>query len=109
MTNSISCPVCQNLCSSLATSCPKCGHPLNNKSEAETSSVHNPQPFLIILRVIAVISLIIGVLFGLSLIYGLFFNFEGLMARGGKNVLLFLGGIISYAFFSFLISQSKKK
>ncbi len=29
MTNSISCPVCQNLCSSQAFSCPKCGHPIN--------------------------------------------------------------------------------
>jgi len=28
--NSISCPVCQNLCSSQAVSCPKCGHPFVN-------------------------------------------------------------------------------
>jgi hypothetical protein len=30
MSSSISCPVCQNLCSSMAVSCPKCGHPFIN-------------------------------------------------------------------------------
>ncbi len=29
--DSISCPVCQNLCSTLAVACPKCGHPFNQK------------------------------------------------------------------------------
>ncbi len=36
-TNSISCPVCQNLCSSQAISCPKCGHPFNQKEQRSES------------------------------------------------------------------------
>lgn len=31
MTNTISCPVCENICSSQASSCPKCGHPLKQE------------------------------------------------------------------------------
>ncbi len=29
MAESITCPICSNLCSTQATSCPKCGHPIN--------------------------------------------------------------------------------
>lgn len=106
MTNSISCPICNNLCSSQADSCPKCGHPFNQKGETKKTG-KNPAYF-IILKIIANLCLIVGVMFGLSLIYGLFFNFEGLLARGWKNVLLFLGGMILYAFFTYLISVGKK-
>lgn len=41
MTNSISCPVCSNLCSSQAISCPKCGHPIN-KTDIIKKSDKNP-------------------------------------------------------------------
>jgi uncharacterized membrane protein HdeD (DUF308 family) len=40
--NSISCPVCQNLCSSQALSCPKCGHPF-----AKKEVLSNGQEFLL--------------------------------------------------------------
>ena len=107
MTNSISCPVCQNLCSSQASSCPKCGHPFIQKNESEGTA--KSPVFLVIFKILAYFSLIVGIVFGLSLIYGLFFNLDGLMARGWKNLLLFLGGMIFYAFFSFLISVGKRK
>jgi hypothetical protein len=29
MAESVTCPICSNLCSTQATSCPKCGHPIN--------------------------------------------------------------------------------
>lgn len=38
MTNSTICPVCENLCSSLAVSCPKCGHPFAPKEELPIKS-----------------------------------------------------------------------
>jgi uncharacterized membrane protein HdeD (DUF308 family) len=40
--NSISCPVCQNLCSSQALFCPKCGHPF-----AKKEVLSNGQEFLL--------------------------------------------------------------
>jgi len=43
--NSISCPVCQNLCSSQAVSCPKCGHPFVNGNAEKVPNIdtlHKP-------------------------------------------------------------------
>lgn len=37
MTNSISCPICQNLCSTQAVSCPKCGHPFSKDNILNTN------------------------------------------------------------------------
>ena len=39
MTNLISCPVCQNECSSEAVACPKCGHPFNGNSDTYQSEI----------------------------------------------------------------------
>jgi hypothetical protein len=43
MTNSISCPVCQNLCSTQAVSCPKCGHPFDNNKSIKNKGIIDPQ------------------------------------------------------------------
>lgn len=113
MTNSISCPVCNNLCSTLAVSCPRCGHPFNQKTET-TVNPSNSQPFIIIFRILAYISLAVGGWFGFLLIFGTIANTflgslnEWLNEKGYGFILPFLLGIISYAFFSFLVSNAKK-
>jgi hypothetical protein len=35
MPESINCSICNNLCSTKATSCPKCGHPINPIKQSE--------------------------------------------------------------------------
>lgn len=116
MTNSISCPVCENLCSTQAVSCPKCGHPFNNKETLKNeSSTKGKQPFVIIFKVIAYISLAIGGINGLFLavaIIAAFFvdnRYTFWEKEGVKTVLYFLIGMVSYGFFSFLISVSQRK
>lgn len=45
MTNSIYCPVCENLCSAQAVACPKCGHPINKiKQSVQTENKNSTQP-----------------------------------------------------------------
>jgi hypothetical protein len=114
MTNSITCPVCNNLCSALAVSCPKCGHPFNHGNET-TANLSNSQPFIIIFRIIAYISLAIGGWYGFLLIVGTIKNFlsgyldDWLNERGYSFILPFIVSMLSYAIFSFLISNAKKK
>jgi hypothetical protein len=58
-TNSISCPVCQNLCSTQAVSCPKCGHPFARKeiiSNTQKIKTTNPQTWKILTLAIGVIA-----------------------------------------------------
>jgi predicted RNA-binding Zn-ribbon protein involved in translation (DUF1610 family) len=43
MTNSISCPVCNNLCSSQALSCPKCGHPFIHEAVSKNTQEINSE------------------------------------------------------------------
>lgn len=115
MTNSISCPVCQNLCSSQAVSCPRCGHPFTKEYASVPSFLENAeedapaQPFyLIIFRVLAVICLVIGVLFGIMLLVAPFTNPDFGKVWGGILV-RFVLGMLGYAFFSFLSSMGKRK
>lgn len=45
--NSGSCPVCQNLCSTQAVACPKCGHPIsqiNQNVEVEKNNLKQNSP-----------------------------------------------------------------
>lgn len=47
MANSISCPVCGNLCSTQAASCPKCGHPISQTDQnvaVETNKLNQTLP-----------------------------------------------------------------
>ncbi|CAN5418571.1 hypothetical protein BH10ACI1_BH10ACI1_09590 [soil metagenome] len=42
MEKSLSCPVCNNLCSTQAVACPKCGHPINKNNQATTDENITP-------------------------------------------------------------------
>ncbi len=40
----ITCPVCQNTCSSQAAACPKCGHPINQTPAVVRVETEEPKP-----------------------------------------------------------------
>lgn len=45
MPNSINCPICENLCSTQAVACPKCGHPISKIDQnavEDTNANQNP-------------------------------------------------------------------
>lgn len=40
----VSCPVCENICSSQAAACPKCGHPINQTPTVVRVEAEEPKP-----------------------------------------------------------------
>src|SRR5688572_16507906 len=74
MATSINCPICENLCSSEAASCPKCGHPINKMPTGEKTTEKwirplddKPQPR----SMGSVLRGMLWVLFVISCIYGI--------------------------------------
>lgn len=62
MTNTISCPVCNNICSVEATSCPKCGHPFQKAVSLEQNGVNNSKNIWKILTVALGVVCVIGLI-----------------------------------------------
>ncbi|HEY0428427.1 MAG TPA: hypothetical protein VGC76_11655 [Pyrinomonadaceae bacterium] len=68
MENSLSCPVCNNLCSTQAASCPKCGHPINKINQAVeniTPSQAPPSPS----TTGSALRVVLWIFFAISLLY----------------------------------------
>jgi hypothetical protein len=114
MYEAIICPICENVCSSLAVSCPKCGHPITLKNKSENTG-KNSSPILVkLFNILAVISLLwTGLLIFLLLASLLFYSLEGHSDRWLSEkwhlIIYLIIGLISYAFFSFLrMTESKK-
>lgn len=69
MASSISCPVCENLCSTEAAACPKCGHPINPTPPVVSVEKEEPKPEQADAG--SVLRGVLWVLFVISLLYAL--------------------------------------
>ncbi|MEK7723849.1 MAG: hypothetical protein AAB336_05840 [Acidobacteriota bacterium] len=72
MTNSTSCPVCNNTCSLEATSCPKCGHPFQKYKESSKN------------RKLKLIGLIVGGLWIVGIVTYVVYSFA--FAKSNLNI-----------------------
>ncbi len=67
MTNSISCPVCNNLCSTQAATCPKCGHPFSQKNTFSNKTKS--------LNIWKILTIVVGMIFGGLIIFAIYHQF----------------------------------
>lgn len=114
MTNSISCPVCQNICSTQALSCPKCGHPFLLKESPKKSPEKPISVIEKIFNILAIISLVWVATHAFFIIYSLFSYGLGDGLRfwvrdKGYFIPYLIFGLIAYAFFAFLKNLEKKR